>query len=265
MNPLRQYVRSGGMSAVTALQIVALVAPLTMAIADRGIGTAQIAITSIVICVLWEIIFASVRAARWSFNGVTTGVLVAIFVAADTSLWHITIAVSLGVVIGELIFGGRGFGFLNAAVVSLAMLMLSFPATSLAPATTQIALATIPGLVLLYFSGLVPWRIILACLGFVLAFGLLETAAIDLESKLVVLALGITFFIADPFACCQSRAGQFLEGVLAAVLIFVFNGGTTFISQQSIIQAALLCSLLAPLIDQSSIVIISKFRGRPDG
>ena len=265
MNPLQQYVRSGGISAVTVLQALALVAPLAMAIIDRGIGTVQIAITSISVCVLWEILFASTRGQHWSFNGVTTGILVAILVSSETSLWQITIAASLGMVIGELIFGGRGFGFLNATVVSLAILMLSFPSTSLAPATAQVALATAPGLVLLYISGLVPWRVLLTCLGLVLAFALLEDATTDVGSILAGVVFGVTFLVADPFACCQSRTGQFLQGALAAVLIVVFNNGPTSISTQSLVQTALMCSLIAPLIDQISIVIKLKLRGRNYG
>ena len=265
MNILRQYVRSGGINAVTGLQMVSLAAPLAMAIADRGIDTGQIAVTSIVICVLWEVFFAFARGSDWSFNGVTTGMLVAIFVSADTPLWHISVGVTLGVVIGELIFGGRGFGFLNAAVVSLAMLIISFPSTSLTPATIDIAVAVAPGLTLLWIAGLVPWRLLLTCLLAILVFALLHTAIIDLVPVLTSLSVGLVFLMADPFASAQSRVGQFLQGLLAAMLIFIFNSGATDISSLSIVQAALLASLLAPLIDQTTIWISSRLRGHSHG
>lgn len=265
MNALQQSVFTRGIDAVTSFQAIALAAPFVIAVSERGIGTLQIAITAVITGLVWEAIFSLLRSHRWSFNSVTTGLIIAICVVPDLPLVQTVVAVSLGVVLGELIFGGRGFNFLNAAVVGMAILLLSFPTSALAPLSTNIAISTLPGAVLLLLAGLLPWRVAATFMLTDAAIAFFLAGMDAAEPLLIASAFGGIFLVADPFACAQTKVGHIVHGFLAAMLVLLFNGGIEELSPRSIIQAALLGSLFGPLIDQTIIAINAKLRGRQYG
>jgi Na+-transporting NADH:ubiquinone oxidoreductase subunit B len=165
--------------------------------------------------------------------------------------WQLAVAVSLGVVLGELVFGGRGFGFVNPAAATLALLVFSFPQLTLVAPEMTVALATLPGAVLLLVAGLISWRVLLATLLIALAAIGFTSTIWDPISLAITLSVGLVFLVADPlerslheprslglrragrFSCVPCSAGFSMEGLSAEAVVF----------------AALLASLFAPLID----------------
>lgn len=265
MNLLRQFVRIRGLSGVAILQMIALLLPLVATSVERGVGTIQITIAAIATCLIWENLFAAIRKLPWSFNGITTGIIVSICLPTDTLFSEIIIATTLGIVIGELIFGGRGFGFLNAAVVSLALLLLLSPTAQIATPSISIAIATIPGVILLFLAGLLAWRVATTCLVGFLLLVLVAGSTNSIEPVLIGLIFGVAFLVADPMASSVTKWGQILQGILAAGLLAVFNNQLSQIAPNSIIHAALLASLFAPLIDQIAMKTSNKLRERRYG
>ena len=127
-------------------------------------------------------------------HGITTAAIFTLFVPPDMLLWHLVVVLSLGTVIGEHVFGGRGFAFLSPATVALALGLLSLPNMVLAAPDPVIALACIPGAVLLIAIGMLSVQIVLAFLGTLcpgitrrqllqLQANALETSFLDYESK----------------------------------------------------------------------------------
>ncbi|NIP74592.1 MAG: hypothetical protein GTN90_00775, partial [Xanthomonadales bacterium] len=96
---------------VTLLQIAALLPAVVAASVLRGPGVVWVLIVALVASLGWELLFAQRRARPVTAHGITTAMIIAVMAPADGALWQIALAASFGAVIGELIFGGRGFGF----------------------------------------------------------------------------------------------------------------------------------------------------------
>ena len=111
-------------------------------------------LAALVTALVWEGTFATLRGRVLSFHGVTTGLIVTLVLPPEVAVWQIAFAVSLGVILGELVFGGRGFGFVPPAAVALSLLLISFPDLQLQQSTLALAIASLPGAVLLLAMGL---------------------------------------------------------------------------------------------------------------
>jgi Na+-transporting NADH:ubiquinone oxidoreductase subunit B len=206
-------------------------------------------LTLLVVTVLiWQVLFAIARRRPPDLASVTAALGLAILLPADTSVMMIIMTASFGIVLAELIFGGRGWSFLNPVVVGITFLMFSTPALSGAQA--QVAtLAVLPGAALLIGSGLVHWQTPLAAL---LAS---STAALLLNlSPQTVLVDGtalfvLIFLVADPVASAHTRIGRWAHGALVGLLIVALLPASGTVTVQALCFAALLGSIFAPLID----------------
>jgi Na+-translocating ferredoxin:NAD+ oxidoreductase RnfD subunit len=165
--PLLPLISSAGR--VSLVQAIALAPVLAMDIITRGPLLVPMFMTCLVVALIWENLFAFLRHADFSFHGLTTAMVVTLFAPLGVEAWQLAVAVSLGVVLGELVFGGRGFGFVNPAAAALALLVFSFPQLTLVAPEMTVALATLPGAVLLLIAGLISWRVLLATLLMALA------------------------------------------------------------------------------------------------
>lgn len=251
MRLLTDLIHARGIQAVTALQALALAPPLVVAIGERGFHTFQILAAAAITALVWEAVFALLRRKSLSAHGLTTAMIVTVFAPADLLLWQLSIAVTLGVVLGELVFGGRGFGFLSAAAASLALLSISFPGLALSEPTLAVAAAGLPGAALLMAAGLLSWKIVVAVPAGIVLVGLAAGATLDPVAFVIGLTFGLAFLIGDPIAAASTGPGRWAYGLLAGGLVALFGGPS---DPAAIVSAAVLASVFAPLIDHLAVL-----------
>jgi Na+-transporting NADH:ubiquinone oxidoreductase subunit B len=243
---------------VMALQFVALVPPIGVMWSERGSAVVPVLAVALAAALLWEVAFARLRGYAITLDGLTTALIVVVMAPAGLPLWQLAVALSLGVILGELIFGGRGFGFLSAATVTLAILAFSFSGVAPAAMSQEIALATLPGAVLLAVFGLISWRVMAGMVGALAIYFFVQGGLDDPLGVAVALAFPAVFLVCDPVAAAATNPGRWAYGALAGVLAGVFGIG-------GIVFAALLASLFAPLIDHLAVLANAAARRRRHG
>jgi len=242
---------------------IALLIPLIVMVIERGNSIILPLGLAGTIVVFWQFVFAwQKRIIGW--DGVITAVLFILFLPQTVPLWQQGLAVSFGMVMGDLIFGERGRGFLNPVVVGLAFLLFSFPATTVETSSLPIAMATAISGTLLLATGLLSWRIVVGFLAVVIALSLELPTTIEWKTVLASCLLpGLVFLIGDPVAAASTNAGRWIYGGLAGLLVILLGAsGTGTGSLSSIVFAALLASIFAPLIDQIIIWVNVRQRAR---
>ncbi len=86
-------------------------------------------ITTFVVGIAWEILFASKRGHEVNEGFFVTSILFALTCPPDIPLWQVALGISFGVVIGKEVFGGTGKNFLNPALTGRAFLYFAYPAS----------------------------------------------------------------------------------------------------------------------------------------
>jgi Na+-transporting NADH:ubiquinone oxidoreductase subunit B len=249
-NALRPAWTAHSLTLVALLSLTPLVAT---AIHQRGASWLIVAATALMIIMFWQVLFALVRTRTLAFDGLATAISFALLAPAELTIWQLALSLSFGVILGQEIFGGRGRNFLNPAVVSLSFLTFSFPDLALYELQTMDAIAVLPGAILLLVSGIISWRIIIAAAIAFLAAAYLGGIGDPLPSLMTgSLAFALIFFVCDPIAAASSNGGRWVYGALFGG-VAVLLGATTDNPAQPIIFAALLASLLSPLVDQGAI------------
>ena len=254
-----------GVTGVTTAQVLAVLPPVAVMILQNGPSKLFLLAIAVGVVLFWEAVFAMLRKRPVSVHGLTTALIVAVLVPADLPTWQMSVALSLGVVLGELIFGGRGFGFLAPATVSLSLLVFSFPQVGLAPVSPETALAVLPGAMLLLFLGLMSWRVVVGTVLATTALLAVQGLPIDPITIATALAFGLVFLICDPIAAASTNPGRWVYGILTGGLIALFSGGLTPLPTEAVIFAALLASVFAPLIDHLVVLADAARRRRRNG
>lgn len=85
-------------------------------------------ITTFVVGIAWEILFAVRRGHEVNEGFFVTSILFALTCPPDIPLWQVAMGISFGVVIGKEVFGGTGKNFLNPALTGRAFLYFAYPA-----------------------------------------------------------------------------------------------------------------------------------------
>lgn len=85
-------------------------------------------ITTFLVGISWEILFAMRRGHEVNEGFFVTSVLFALICPPDIPLWQVAMGISFGVVIGKEVFGGTGKNFLNPALTGRAFLYFAYPA-----------------------------------------------------------------------------------------------------------------------------------------
>ena len=85
-------------------------------------------ITTFLVGITWEIIFAIKRGHEVNEGFFVTSILFALTCPPDMPLWQVALGISFGVVIGKEVFGGTGKNFLNPALTGRAFLYFAYPA-----------------------------------------------------------------------------------------------------------------------------------------
>ncbi len=249
-----------GVGGVSLLQGVALLPPLALSVFERGSGQVVLLAVALVTAVFWDLVFASVRKHRFYFHGITTAVIVAVLVPSALPWWQLALSLSLGCVLGEHIFGGRGFGFLSPAAICLSLLLLSFPQVQLEPLSQSVALATLPGVLLLLVTGLISGRVMLGALAVIGGLAFSANPEVDLIALVVPTLFGLVFLTCDPVSAASTKSGRWIYGLLAGLLISIFSKDVATITSAGIIFGSLTASVFAPLIDHLMVLAHAKRR-----
>jgi len=85
-------------------------------------------ITTFLVGISWEIMFAIKRGHEVNEGFFVTSILFALICPPDMPLWQVALGISFGVVIGKEVFGGTGKNFLNPALTGRAFLFFAYPA-----------------------------------------------------------------------------------------------------------------------------------------
>ena len=85
-------------------------------------------ITTFLVGIAWEILFAIKRGHEVNEGFFVTSILFALICPPDIPLWQVALGISFGVVIGKEVFGGTGKNFLNPALTGRAFLYFAYPA-----------------------------------------------------------------------------------------------------------------------------------------
>jgi len=85
-------------------------------------------VTTFLVGIAWEILFAIRRGHEVNEGFFVTSILFALICPPDIPLWQVALGISFGVVIGKEVFGGTGKNFLNPALTGRAFLYFAYPA-----------------------------------------------------------------------------------------------------------------------------------------
>jgi Na+-transporting NADH:ubiquinone oxidoreductase subunit B len=86
-----------------------------------------ILLTSVIVGIFWEVLFACVRKHDISEGIFVTMVLFPLILPPTIPLWQVALGISFGVIVGKEVFGGTGFNFLNPALTGRAFLFFAYP------------------------------------------------------------------------------------------------------------------------------------------
>lgn len=136
---------------------------------------------------------------------------------------------------------------------------------------TTSVLAVAIGAAVLLFTRVISWRLLLAqVIGLLLVAGLLDSLgagadAVELPAWWHLLlggfAFGAVFLACDPVASCCTNPGRWIQGLLAGALVVLIRAGSGS-HPDAVVQAVLLASILAPLIDHAVIALNLRRRAR---
>ena len=226
-----------------------------------------------------------------------SGMIIPLIVPVDVPLWMLAIAVAFAVIIGKEVFGGTGMNIWNPALLSRAFLFFAYPskmsgdqvwvtgvdgfsgATPLAQASAgnleysfmdmfiglipgsvgeTSTIAILIGAVILIWTGVASWKIMVSGVIGALAVGLLANGLAPEGSYLALpawyhlvmggFAFGLVFMATDPVTSSQTEKGKWIYGFLVgaiAIIVRLFNPGYP----EGMMLAILLMNTFAPLID----------------
>lgn len=253
-----------GVERDTVLLLLALAVPVAVAVFQAAGTMAPLLGGSLVLAIGLTAAFAHLRGREMNWFCIATAATFSLMVPPATPLWQALLALAFGVVVAEQVFGGRGFGFLHPAVAALAFLFFSFPGVAPGPAShIAVAVAIVPGAILLLATGLISWRILAGTLAGGLGLLAITQAAVPPLGALLTpsLLIGIAFLVCDPVSAACTNAGRWLYGVLVGVLVVILGAsGDGIGAPAAIVFAALLGSIFAPLVDR--IVILRNVHRR---
>ncbi|RUT32419.1 NADH-quinone reductase [Arsenicitalea aurantiaca] len=216
------------------------------------------------IVLAWQVVFTRIRRQGFGLEGISAAIIIALLVPATAPVWQLVLGTTFGVVIGLLVFGGYGRNILHPAVVTLAFLMFSFAGEGYREASALPIWTLVPALLLLTVSGQANWRVLAGALLGLLGLGWLQAVpeATDL-AQTGLFWLVLLFLVADPVASAATDWSRPFHGLLFGVLATLFLQTGTAIS--TLVFAALMAAIFAPLLDAMAIAVNARIRERRHG
>ncbi|MCK8462483.1 RnfABCDGE type electron transport complex subunit D [Aliiroseovarius sp. S1339] len=204
----------------------------------------------VTLCIgIWQLIWMLARAQPPSFAVLLTALAIVILAPENLGALQLVLGVSLGIVFGELAFGGWGRNILNPATVTLAFLGFGFPGAPWPELPIQLGWAAIPAALVAAWFGVVSARLLLGA-------GVVFAAAVWIDPGLLELwptvLIVLVLLVADPVASASTPVGAWVNGALYAGFVALFHAtwqGSADV--QMAVSAAFLVSLAVPLIDEA--------------
>lgn len=216
-----------------------------------GLGLAIIA--------FWQVVFRITLGVPLSPATGIAALALSLLAPSEVGFSQFSLALSFGVVVGELIFGGWGRNFLSSGVVALTFLSLSIPNLNFLTAGPVTALAVVPGAIMLAISGILALPILLGfTLGLIIVSALVGIS-IEFANVGGSLAFVAVFLVADPVASATTTLGRWLHGLMAGALTSLLATGAAI--PNAAIYAALIAALFTPLVDQI-VLAAARYRRR---
>lgn len=250
---------------VTVLYLVALALPVIAGVHATAGSLVPLVAGSLLAASFWTLLFSRLRSRAPSWHFLATAIVFALLVPPGVPLWQAMLAISFGVVIGEQVFGGRGYSFLHPAAAALAFLFFSFSGSTGEQAnSTALAVAVLPGALLLLVAGLLSWRVLAGfAAGLVFWLGVRDFTLPPDTVLTSSLALGLVFLVCEPVSAASTNAGRWAYGVLAGVLVVLLGeAGAGVGSPGAIVFTSMLASIFAPLIDSVVVTLNARRRSR---
>ncbi len=222
----------------------------------------RLAFTALVIAI-WQLVFLLARAQPVSLSAVITALAIAMLAPEELGGFRLTLGISFGVVMGEMVFGGWGRNVVHPATIALSFLGFGFPGFAWPEIVTPVAWAAIPAVVIGLFAGVMPAGVILAAIvgaGVATGLGVLPSSTLHAAGLVLVL------LVADPVTSATTPLGRWLNGLLFIALVVLFAQGWHGAAPvQFAVAAALLTSLAAPLLDEAALALWYAQRRRRHG
>lgn len=250
---------------VTLVYLVAVGMPLVAAAQMAGGEIVRLLLASIVVSGGLTLLFSRVRGCGFSLHFLVSAAVFTLLMPPGVPLWQAMLALSFGIVLGEQVFGGRGFSFLHPSAAALAFLFFSFSGSTGGQLhSLALSIAVIPGAVLLLATRLVSWRILVGFSAGLFIWVVLRGETFVTEDILTSsLVIGLVFLICEPVSATSTNAGRWVYGVLAGVLVVLLGeAGSGIGSPGAIVFTSMLASIFAPLIDRIVVVINIQRRRR---
>ena len=203
---------------------------------------------TLLVTAIWHLAFMLTRAQPPSLSAVVTALAIAMLAPGDLGLFQLTLGISFGVVMGELVFGGWGRNVVNPAAVAVAFLGFGFPSTPWPVFEAPLVWAALPAAALGLAFGVMPAAVLVSAtvLG-------ASAAALDVlpASLLNAAAVVLVLLVADPVTSATTTPGRLCQGALLIALLVLFGAAWQGAAPaQMAVAAALLTSLAAPLLDE---------------
>ena len=244
-----------------------------------------------------EFVSAQLRGHEVNEGYLVSGMIIPLIMPVDVPLWILALAVAFAVIVGKEVFGGTGMNIWNPALLSRAFLFFAYPskmsgdqvwvtgvdgfsgATPLAQASAgnleysfmdmfiglipgsvgeTSTIAILIGAVILIWTGVASWKIMVSGVIGALAVGFLANGLAPEGSYLALpawyhlvmggFAFGLVFMATDPVTSSQTEKGKWIYGFLVgaiAIIVRLFNPGYP----EGMMLAILLMNTFAPLID----------------
>ncbi len=228
-----------------------------------GIDALNRLIAIVLIIAIWQLVFMMSRAQPPSLSLLVTAFAIAVLAPEDLGSIQLTLGVSFGVVLGELVFGGWGRNVVNPATVAVAFLGFGFPAAEWPTFHIPIAWAALPALLLGLVFGVTPLALALVSMVFCSAASL---AGLISDPVFFAALIALVLIVLEPVTSAATTFGRAGQGALYAALVILFgNAWLGAAPPQIAVSAALLSSLAAPLLDSMAISLWVYRRRRRHG
>lgn len=229
----------------------------------EGVGALARLVPFLLVIGVWHLVFMLARAQPPSLSALLTALAIAMLAPEGLGPVPLVLGISFGVVMGELVFGGWGRNVVNPATVALAFLGFGFPAAPWPVFDAPQAWAAIPAAALGAAFGVMPAALLISAAG----LALLGAAAGTLPLPVLHAAgLVLLLLVADPATSAATTLGRWLQGAGYVALVALFaTHWTGAAAVQIAVAAALLTSLVAPLLDDVALALWTHRRRRRHG
>ncbi len=247
-----------------ALMLLAAYLPLAVFwIGTEGAEAAARLGLTILVLAVWNLVFLLARAQPPSLAAAVTALAIAMLAPEGLGVFQLTLGISFGAVMGELVFGGWGRNVVNPATIALSFVGFGFPAFDWPSFDAPVAWAAIPAALIGMAAGVMPAAVLLGAL--LVAIGA-NAAGLLSETLLPMAGIVLVLLVADPVTSAATTLGRWLNGALYAGLVTLFAAGWTGAANAQIaVAAALLTSLAVPLLDEAAIAFWLTQRRRRHG